>query len=137
MAHPMMVKAKCGVEKVIPSLLGNDRLADAAANRLYYAIYHACWAFLRTRVPAVPFDESPGYVGESTFYQHNKLADKLREFIGTVGAEGFQALDRARRLRRKADYEKESVERREVDVLAPRVKKVVSLLDDLCRQVRS
>jgi len=83
------------------------RYPDAAANRLYYALYHAGWAFLRKCNQSVPCHKSGRY------FQHEEMDDLLiqEEFQTRLSLkpdwdEDWAAL---RALRVKADYLPDSV----------------------------
>ncbi len=112
MAHPMMVKALAGLHAA-EMLAKEDHLYDDATSRLYYALYHACWAFLQTRTMPVAFDSRPGYEGtEPGSYDHRLLEEKLERhqaFRDTVGGQWRRLLGRAKRYRVIADYRPECV----------------------------
>ncbi|MBN2584990.1 MAG: hypothetical protein JXL80_18155 [Planctomycetes bacterium] len=131
----MMMKALVGVEAV--RLLRNDsRFNNDAASRLYYALYHACWAFLQSTKPPTPFDPIPFYQGQANSYSHNKLEEKLRphqDFAAVAGERWQHLLGRALRCRRKADYASEGVEKQLVDDLAGKVEVAVNGLHELLR----
>jgi len=109
MAHPMIEKALEGLEAIRmirdpdAGQGGKYVFPDEAASRLYYALYHACWAFLQSK--DVPFDGNPDYEGESNFYAHKHLAEKLRgfpAFEGVVGPKWQSLIKAAQRARVQA-----------------------------------
>ena len=136
MAHPMMMKALLGLE-ALKSLRGDAKLVDDATSRAYYAFYHACWAFLQTRKPPVPFDVEPGYVGEPDSYRHNRLGEKLAkcpEFPRGAGNNWLKLLFKARSNRRKADYALEMVDQRILNDLAEKIDTAVRGVDKILRE---
>jgi uncharacterized protein (UPF0332 family) len=107
---------------VIHKAIGNTNLGtiwaeygelDGAANRLYYAVYQAGWAFLSHKGISVPVHSG------SSYFSHEEMEDRLEEegFGNAVGLEdGWQADWHALRgLRVKADYHRDSVGHGELD----------------------
>ena len=134
MAHTMMLKALVGLEAA-KKLRADAKLRDDATSRVYYALYHACWAFLQTRRPPEPFDKPVDYVGTPNWYHHNKLGEKLAkhsEFSRVVGNRWAQLLAKARSNRVKADYRPETVEAVVLDDLVQQIEAVVKNLRALC-----
>lgn len=131
MAHPMMLKARCGLEEA-DRLRADAHLCDGAASRLYYAVYHAFWAFLKTRREPVPFNSTPPPEGKSTHYSHGeRLLNILLDHDETDGASGVgwrTVLTRAHRYRIKADYERDLVDKAPLDWLAPKAREVIETL---------
>jgi hypothetical protein len=111
----MMKKAVIGIESarmLRMSMDGAYVFPDDAASRTYYALYHACWAFLQVQNPPVRFDEQPDYEGEPNSYAHNKLEEKLLRFpafAAAAGGDWRKVLSRALRHRIQADYRYEPV----------------------------
>lgn len=108
---PLLSKARENVDLAI--VLVNWKYADGAANRLYYALYHAGWAFLDRRGRAVPDH------GGTRYYRHEHMSDCLED-------EGFQwrlslpedwhiYWTQLKGLRVKADYFPDSVRLSELD----------------------
>ena len=134
MAHPMMMKALVGLEAV-NSLRGDANLVNDATSRAYYAFYHACWAFLQTRKPPVPFDVKDGKA--SNYYHHHKLGAKLAkcpEFSKGAGIKWRQLLGKAISNRVKADYRFEMVDEEVAEDLAEKVNTAVNGLDRILRE---
>ena len=130
MAHPMMAKAVKGIVAIRMLHDGNEYVyADDAASRMYYAFYHACWAFLQCQDTPVPFDENPDYEGEPNSYAHNKLEGKLLAFpafASVVGADWRQTLSAALRIRIQADYRPDPVASFKIERIAGKVDHAVN-----------
>ena len=129
MLDPMINKARFGLQAVeTMTALPREvkKCGDDAASRLYYALYHACWAFLRNK--NVPFDKNRDGAG---YYSHDDLLGKLLpypEFALIVSADwpGIQRiLRRAKELRVQADYRPDRVRE---DELLPLVRQVKGLV---------
>jgi len=138
MAHPMIEKALKGLEAVrmtcdLRGVRGSRYVfPDDAASRLYYALYHACWAFLQSK--NVPFDGNPDYEGKSDYYAHKRLAENLRgypAFEGVVGRDWRKLLASAQRARVRADYRLEPVESREIERIDEGVERAIKTLAGL------
>jgi uncharacterized protein (UPF0332 family) len=103
----MIRKARDNVEAATMLLEWGGRYPDAAANRLYYALYHAGWAFLRKCDREVPDHEGRRY------FRHDEMEDYLdaEQFQSRLGLDPNWAEDWAelRNLRVKADYRPDSV----------------------------
>lgn len=103
----MIAKARDNVEAARMLLGLGWRFPDAAANRLYYAAYHAGWAFLRKCDREVPDHEGRRH------FRHDEMKDYLdaEEFQSKLGLDPNWTEDWAelRNLRVKADYRQDSV----------------------------
>jgi hypothetical protein len=103
----MIAKARDNVEATRMLLGLGWQFPDAAANRLYYAVYQAGWAFLRKCGRSVPLHKSGRY------FQHEEMEDLLIEegFQSKLSLEPDWDEDWAtlRGLRVKADYLPDSV----------------------------
>jgi len=98
---------------------------DAAANRLYYSLYQACWQFLVKRGCSVPDNAGRRY------FRHADLETCLEdeEFAGCLGldADWQMRLECLWSLRLKADYRREHVRVEELrEDLFEFVKKVIA-----------
>jgi uncharacterized protein (UPF0332 family) len=86
---------------------------DAAASRLYYALYHAGWAFLVKRGHDVPDNDGRRY------FRHEQMDRQLEEeqFGQALGLdEDWQECwSHLWNLRRKADYYPDSVDPGDLD----------------------
>jgi len=137
MEHPMMTKAAKGIDAIRMLRMGEAgpyEYPDDAASRMYYALYHACWAFLQSQSPPVPFDEHPVYEGEPNSYAHNKLDEKLRhfsDFAAAAGSDWRQILSAVLRYRIQADYREDSVESWQVERVAGKVDRAINGLANL------
>jgi uncharacterized protein (UPF0332 family) len=103
--------------------------ADAAANRLYYSLYHACWEFLVKRGCSVP--DNAG----SRYFRHEQLETFLEDegFAIRLGldADWETRLECLRSLRVKADYYPDHVRTEELrDDLFRFVKTVIAGVHD-------
>ena len=107
MQHPMIQKAHGGLSAVKWIInrqrTGRNGVSDAAAHRLYYSVYAACWDFLQEE--NVAFDQ-PREASVKTWYSHAYLFQQLsgsHRFLTLLGGwrPEFVAV---RRLRMEADY---------------------------------
>ncbi len=94
-------------------MLLNWQYTDGAANRLYYALYHAGWAFLVKRGYAVPDHSGRRY------FLHDEMGETLAEegFSWRLGLQqDWEILwEQLRGLRVKADYYPDSVDIADLD----------------------
>ena len=133
MSHPMLEKAQFGLEAVArlrSAQEDNRKFTDAAANRLYFALYYACWAFLAGK--GVQFDDTRK---NHYNYTHGGVLHNLRafpEFGEVAGTTWRHSLRRAQELRVKADYKLDHVEEPEIayaaQVVGATVKKIIGSL---------
>ena len=86
---------------------------DAVANRLYYALYQAGWAFLERRGCQVPVHSGKMY------FRHEELDDTLTDYFfqQTLGLpeDCYERLDFARNQRVQADYRRVPVSPKDID----------------------
>lgn len=86
---------------------------DGAANRLYYAMYHAGWAFLVDRGRMVPAQRGRRY------FRHDQMGELLNAegFAGLLGLPTDWGVnwEHLRNLRVKADYFRDSVRLEDLD----------------------
>ncbi|MCG3127626.1 MAG: hypothetical protein CHACPFDD_02493 [Phycisphaerae bacterium] len=76
---------------------------DAVANRAYYAVYHAGWAFLARRNRGVPDFDGRRY------WRHSQIMDELEDSGMSPYSDWQGDWDFLRRQREKADYSDDSV----------------------------
>jgi len=98
---------------------------DAAANRLYYALYHAGWAFMMGKGCQVPQDNGREYFRHKDF--HRRLDNE--GFGGDLSLPTDWTLrwDEVHSARIKADYRPDPVRKSELDEeLIAFVEKVVA-----------
>ena len=97
----------------VAGALAQWQYPDAAANRLYYALYHAGWAFLVKKGHDVPDNDGRRY------FRHAQMDRQLEgeEFGQVLGLdEDWQeSWSLLWNLRRKADYYPDSVEPGDLD----------------------
>jgi hypothetical protein len=142
MEHPMMTKAAKGIDAIRMlrrGEAGSYEYPDDAASRLYYALYHACWAFLQSQSPPVPFDEKPDYQGDPDSYAHSKLEGHLLRFPAFTKAAGddWRAnLSAALRNRIQADYRPDPVVSFKVERVADKLGHVINGLDGFLKGQR-
>jgi len=107
------------------SLSGILAEPDAAANRLYYSLYHACWEFLVKRGCSVPDKAGRRY------FPHGDMETRLEDegFANCLGldADWETRLECLWSLRVKADYRPDHVRMEELkDDLFQFVKTVIA-----------
>jgi len=105
---------------------------SSAASRLYYAVYHACWAFFESQ--SVQMDRHD--YGED-WYRHGQLRTQyheLAEFKKLVGSDWISDARKAYGLRVKADYMPDSPEEAEVQWLLNWTKVVVGKVCDALQE---
>jgi uncharacterized protein (UPF0332 family) len=101
------------------------RYFDAAANRLYYALYHCGWAFMVKRGRDVPQRSTAMYFPHHDFHRHLD-EEGLGGCLG-LPQDWPEQWDEVQNLRIKADYRRDSVRGEELDdVLIGFVQGVVS-----------
>ena len=120
----MIHKARENLE-LAKTLSGIWEEPDAAANRLYYSLYHACWEFLVKRGCSVPDNAGRRY------FRHDDLETCLEneEFAVRLDldADWQTRLEHLWSLRVKADYRPDSVRMEELrEDLFEFVKKVIA-----------
>ncbi len=91
-------------------------LANAAANRAYYAAYHA--------VAHVAQARHLEFTSDKQYYRHDLLPDDAAR-IGILDEEGRKDLKELYGMRLKADYHDEPVEPEEADRAASLAEKLV------------
>jgi uncharacterized protein (UPF0332 family) len=105
------------VDRLLPDEEGTrDCLANAVANRAYYAAYHAVAHVAQAR--RLAFTSGRGY------YQHDTLPDEARQH-GILSDEGRNDLKELFGMRVKADYEEEPVDIEEAERVASLARKLV------------
>lgn len=107
----MIEKARDNAETA--NLLIGWKYPDAAANRLYYALYHSGWAFMVKRGRGVPQRQGGSYFPHHDF--HRQLDDE--DLGGCLGLarDWPEQWDEVLNLRIKADYHRDPVRLEELD----------------------
>ena len=140
MEHPMMTKAAKGLDAIRMLRCGEEyAFPDDVASRMYYALYHACWAFLRSQSPPVLFDEKPGYQGEPNSYAHGELEKHLLRFSAfaeVAGDDWRETLSSVLSNRIQADYRPDPVPSFKVERVARKVHSAINGLGALLRSRR-
>lgn len=98
----MITKARDNLE-CAQLLAEHFEFYDGAANRAYYAAYHACWYYLEAQGVPVPTEQQGAY------WRHDKISNALEDEATFRWEQEFDFLQQKRV---KADYTADKLDQR-------------------------